>query len=165
MSTGMCLHMWSPFTKSVFVLAYMNLHWLVYNLFLWKLYLEISSETVLGHRSYTLSLPAGLFDPPEGVLFRPPPPPPATPLTLPRLSMTFAPAPPPPREAGTLGFLAPPPVGRDTAFDDGRCSSERRGRTPLRGRLKTNLRLHDLSMTCSIRGRWYYFPSRLLPPM
>ena len=122
------------------------------NLYTWKLYLETSSETPLGHRSYTLSLPAGLLGPPEGVLFRPPPPPPATPLTLPRLSMTFAPA-PPPREEGALGFLAPPPVGRDTAFDDGRCSSERRGRTPLTGRLKTNIhvRLYDLSMTWSIR--------------
>ena len=85
---------------------------------------------------YTLSLPAGFLGPPEGVLFRTPPPPPPTPLTLPRLSMTFAPGPPPPREAGVLDFLPPPPEGRDTAFDDGRCSSERRGRTPLEGRLK-----------------------------
>ena len=85
---------------------------------------------------YTLSLPVGrLLDPP-GVLLRPPPPPPPAPLTLPRLSTTFAP--PPPLEVGTLGFLAPPPEGRDTAFDDGWCSSERLGRTPLEGRLKTN---------------------------
>ena len=75
------------------------------------------------HYTLSLSLPAGLLGPPEGVLLRPPPPPPATPLTL-------------PRDAGALGFLAPPPEGRDTAL---RCSSDRRDRTPLRGRLKTNV--------------------------
>jgi hypothetical protein len=78
------------------------------------------------------------LDPLEGVPFRFPPAPPATPLTLPRLSMTFAPAPPPPRE---VGFLAPPPEGRGTTFDDGRCSSERRCRIPLEGRLKTKFKV------------------------
>ena len=113
--------------------------------------LNTDSELVIGYHNlsrkinYTLSLPAGFLPPLEGVFLRP-----AAPLTLPRLSMTFAPAPPPPREAalplGAPDFLAPPPEGRDTAFDDGRCSSERRGRTPFGGRLKSNRKWLVLSL-------------------
>lgn len=65
--------------------------------------------------------------------------------------MTFPPPPPPPTRETPLGvpdFFAPPPEGRETTLDDGRCSSERRGRTPLGGRLNDNTNTVVVHLTC-----------------